>query len=585
MKTKKFSSLIEVYKISMQIAGERSGDLRASFIYSSLSSIAFGLSLAGFYPLFYALLSPASDEAWRWLALMGIMGALSLWLKWKSQDFDYSGEVVEVTHELRHHLGKKLRHIPLESLYRHQSGDLNAVFASDVDGSVLHLGIISAVFLEVILLPLTTILATFVIDWRLGGIMAGILLLSLPLYHWKRKLAFEEKSEAIKANARLESELIEYIQGLPVLRSINQTGQNRARLQESIAHVCAIQREGMIKGLLPMVLMLALTGAVMLSVLAFGSLWVEDQSLALASVAATILITSRLTEPLSLILAVASLLDYAIASFGRIQALLNIPEMEYRAPLQKPTHFDIAFENVSFAYTGGEMALKGINLAIPERSLVAIVGASGSGKSTLAKMLLRYGDPQNGSVKIGGIDLRAISQEELMSRFSVVFQDVYLFDDTILENIRLGKKGASDEEVRLAAKRAFCHEFIERLPQGYLTKVGDIGNSLSGGERQRLSIARAMLKDSPIVILDEPTAALDTESEVAVQRAINSLIENKTVIVIAHRLSTIIGADQILVMEEGSIVESGTHAELIARQGRYHGLWEAQKRLKVWNLL
>lgn len=585
MKTKKFSSLIEVYKISMQIAGERSGDLRASFIYSSLSSIAFGLSLAGFYPLFYALLSPASDEAWRWLALMGIMGALSLWLKWKSQDFDYSGEVVEVTHELRHHLGKKLRHIPLESLYRHQSGDLNAVFASDVDGSVLHLGIISAVFLEVILLPLTTILATFVIDWRLGGIMAGILLLSLPLYHWKRKLAFEEKSEAIKANARLESELIEYIQGLPVLRSINQTGQNRARLQESIAHVCAIQREGMIKGLLPMVLMLALTGAVMLSVLAFGSLWVEDQSLALASVAATILITSRLTEPLSLILAVASLLDYAIASFGRIQALLNIPEMEYRAPLQKPTHFDIAFENVSFAYTGGEMALKGINLAIPERSLVAIVGASGSGKSTLAKMLLRYGDPQNGSVKIGGIDLRAISQEELMSRFSVVFQDVYLFDDTILENIRLGKKGASDEEVRLAAKRAFCHEFIERLPQGYLTKVGDIGNSLSGGERQRLSIARAMLKDSPIVILDEPTAALDTESEVAVQRAIDSLIENKTVIVIAHRLSTIIGADQILVMEEGGIVESGTHAELIARQGRYHGLWEAQKRLKVWNLL
>lgn len=585
MKTKKFSSLIEVYKISMQIAGERSGDLRASFIYSSLSSIAFGLSLAGFYPLFYALLSPAGDEAWRWLALMGIMGALSLWLKWKSQDFDYSGEVVEVTHELRHHLGKKLRHIPLESLYRHQSGDLNAVFASDVDGSVLHLGIISAVFLEVILLPLTTILATFVIDWRLGGIMAGILLLSLPLYHWKRKLAFEEKSEAIKANARLESELIEYIQGLPVLRSINQTGQNRARLQESIAHVCAIQREGMIKGLLPMVLMLALTGAVMLSVLAFGSLWVEDQSLALASVAATILITSRLTEPLSLILAVASLLDYAIASFGRIQALLNIPEMEYRAPLQKPTHFDIAFENVSFAYTGGEMALKGINLAIPERSLVAIVGASGSGKSTLAKMLLRYGDPQNGSVKIGGIDLRAISQEELMSRFSVVFQDVYLFDDTILENIRLGKKEASDEEVRLAAKRAFCHEFIERLPQGYLTKVGDIGNSLSGGERQRLSIARAMLKDSPIVILDEPTAALDTESEVAVQRAIDSLIENKTVIVIAHRLSTIIGADQILVMEEGSIVESGTHAELIARQGRYHGLWEAQKRLKVWNLL
>ena len=196
---------------------------------------------------------------------------------------------------------------------------------------------------------------------------------------------------------------------------------------------------------------------------------------------------------------------------------------------------------------------------------------------------MRYADPQNGVIKIGGADIRHMEQDYLLSNFAVVFQDVYLFDASIVENIRMAKPDASDDEVKDAAKAAYCHEFIERLPDGYDTTVGDIGGSLSGGERQRISIARAILKDAPIVILDEPTAALDTESELAVQKAIDALVMNKTVIVIAHRLSTIAGADQILVIDQGELVEQGTHQELLKKEGKYNALWQAQLRSNAWN--
>ncbi len=228
--------------------------------------------------------------------------------------------------------------------------------------------------------------------------------------------------------------------------------------------------------------------------------------------------------------------------------------------------------------------LENINLHIPEKSLTAIVGKSGSGKTTLTKLILRYADPQHGVVKIGGVDVRELEQGELMKHVSVVFQDVYLFDDTILNNIRMGNPQASDNEVKEAAEKAHCDEFIERFEHGYETRVGEIGGSLSGGERQRISIARAILKDAPIVILDEPTSALDTESEVAVQKALDELIQSKTVIVIAHRLSTISHADSIVVVEDGSVVQHGTHQDLIARDGRYKNMFAAQQRIKKWNI-
>ena len=273
------------------------------------------------------------------------------------------------------------------------------------------------------------------------------------------------------------------------------------------------------------------------------------------------------------------------AGFEQVEQLMAIPPLA--VPIQPgiPQSFDIRFESVGFRYADNpEQILTNVGFTLPERSLTALVGPSGSGKTTVTRLIMRYADPQTGSVRIGGVDLRDMDPETIMRHVSVVFQDVYLFDDTILNNIRMGRAEATDAEVEDAARAAHCHEFISRLPDGYGTRVGDIGGCLSGGERQRISIARAILKNAPIVILDEPTAALDTESEVAVQRAIDALVRDRTVIVIAHRLSTIVGADLILVLDEGKVVEQGEHSELLAANGRYRAMWDAQGLAKDWHL-
>lgn len=323
----------------------------------------------------------------------------------------------------------------------------------------------------------------------------------------------------------------------------------------------------------------------MLLVVFLGILFVVQGSLDIALLAALLVIVVRFSEPLATFVLYAKVIDIMEAALGKIDALLNIKSLPQQTPAQLPDGFEIRFEEISFAYANTEkQILRNLNAQLPARSLIALVGPSGSGKTTITRLLMRHADPQKGRITIGGVDLRAIEPERLNELISVVFQNVYLFDDSILANIRMARPDASDEEVEAAARAAHCHEFITRLPEGYQTLVGEIGGRLSGGERQRISIARAILKDAPIVILDEPTAALDTESEVAVQAAIDTLVRERIVIVIAHRLSTIAGADQILVIDKGELVESGKHQELLANQGRYARMWQAQQSIKEWHI-
>ncbi len=587
MKKNQFASMYVIYKLTLELAGEYGSGFKKSLVYFTLAFVFQGLAFGMFYPLLLAMFADTLviSDIILYLGLMVFSSILSFWAKWKGHDFDYNGKIVDVTHDLRTKLGIALREMPLEKLSTYKTGELNSTFSSNVDESVLHMGMVASMFLQIVIVPITIIVVTFFVDWRLALIMLAMLPLAIPLYSWKRRASYEDKSEYNQANGVLESDFVEYIQGLPVLKAVNKVGVNAQKLQDSIAYVKKVQKQGLYKGQVPFVLMGVLIEVTLLILVFIGAFFVLDNSLSFITLAAAVIVISRLAEPLSIFLGVVSVFDLMDSAFKRIKSILAIEPLKVHKPLDTIKAYNIEFKNVSFAYHNHPTkALKDVSFAMPNKTMTALVGHSGCGKTTITKMIMRYADPQSGSIKISGVNIKNMTPEDLMKNISVVFQDVYLFDDTIINNIRMANPNATDKEVEEAANSAYCHEFITRLPNGYNTKIGDIGGSLSGGERQRISIARAILKNAPIVILDEPTAALDTQSEVAVQSAIDKLVENKTVIVIAHRLSTIAGADNILVVDNGQIVESGTHDELVTKNGRYYGMWQAQQRVKDWNV-
>ena len=587
MTKEKTSSFWDSYKITLEIAQNNNHLIKRSYLYFIISFIFQGLAFAFFYPLLNTILNNNFDlnNILFWFTTIVILSFISFIFKWKASNFNYSGDLVDTSHELRIKLGEKIKTMPLQKLYTYRTGELNSILASDVDASVLHMGIIAGMFFEVIIVPVVIIIATFFIEPLLAITLLIAIPLSFPIYKYSREKTKWEKTEVIKANASLESDTIEYIQGLPVLRAVNQIGKNAQQLQKSILNVREIQKKGLFASSIPMVAMNTLVEFLFLTVLTVGTLFILKGELTLATLLALLIILARLSEPLANFLAVTSVLDTMESGFKNIKELLDIKKFEVKKPTKKPKNFNIDFENVSFSYENSKkIILEDINLNIKENSLTAIVGPSGSGKTTITKLIMRYADPSSGDIKIGNVDIKQMEQQTLMSYISVVFQDVYLFDDTILNNIRMGKPTASNEEVLTASKAAHAHEFILKLQKGYDTKVGEIGGSLSGGERQRISIARAILKDAPIVILDEPTSALDTQSEVAVQSALDELIKNRTVIVIAHRLSTISHANNILVIEDGKLKESGTHEDLVSLKGKYYSMFEAQQRVNEWNI-
>ena len=271
---------------------------------------------------------------------------------------------------------------------------------------------------------------------------------------------------------------------------------------------------------------------------------------------------------------------------ARMDEILNIPEMPETAHPRRPKGEDVAFAHVSFTYTENseEKALEDVSFTAKKGQITAIVGPSGGGKSTIANLISRFWDVSDGKITIGGVDVRDMAQDELMRQVSFVFQDIFLFKQSILDNIRMGNENATEEQVIAAAKAAQCHDFISKLPDGYHTVVGTKGVHLSGGERQRIAIARAIIKDSPIIVLDEATAFSDPENEYLIQKAFEKLMQGKTVIIIAHRLSTIRNADKIIVMEKGHLVETGKHDELVSAGGRYAQMWDHYTEAIDWKI-
>ncbi len=579
--------LYQTWQRMLLVAGKEAKILKKSMAYTIMASVAQGLAFACYYPLLSALFTTPADvkKALFWLGVLIFFTLVDTLGRWLAREFDYSEAFAVITHELRMNLGEQLRRIPLETLYSKRSGELASVLAGSVDEVVMPMGIMGSAFLGIIITPLVAALATFFVDWRLAVCMLLVFPLAIPFYRERRRAKGKEMRELAEINANLQGELVEYVQGLSVLRSVNRTGNRQQRLVKVLDHLRKVQRKDVLASVRPQLLSSSFVQGGLLVIVGLALYFVLGGSLELASLAALLVIVVRFTEPIAILFGLIAVFDLMEAGFGRIEETLAITPLPVKEPVQVPTNFDVSFDKVRFAYAGGEgNVFEDVSFAVPERSMTALVGPSGAGKTTVTRLLMRYADPQHGTIRIGGTDIRSIEPETLMGCVSVVFQDVYLFDDTIAANIRMGRQDATDEEVEAAAKAAHCHEFIDRLPNGYNTKVGDIGGRLSGGERQRISIARAILKNVPIVILDEPTAALDTESEVAVQQAVDALVKERTVFVIAHRLSTIAAADKILVFDNGRLTEEGNHEELLATGSRYHAMWQAQEHVKHWHV-
>ncbi len=583
--------MIGTYKRMIRAAGSSAARMRQAFFITIASAIVQGITYAMLFPLFTEVMAPDRSVN-RLLFYSGILIALVLLdaiLRFLINNRDWATQTA-VGHELRMRLGEQLRRIPLEYLNSRKAGDLNIVLSGNVQDVVMIMSGLYNLVLYTIIAPTTVILITLFFDWRLALALTLIFPLVIPLYQRIRAVAAQQYRGSASAHAEVTSHLIEYAQGLAVLRATRQVGPQSIRLKNALDDLRQKQTDTQDLSLVPNMILSTIVQVGILTVTILGIFWVVNGSLSIAILVALLAIMVRFSETLAMFASLSTMFDFMEAALERIDRLLAIKPLPLIKPKDQILSFDIRFDGVDFTFASGTkegsgtQVLRDISFSLPEKSLTALVGPSGSGKTTVTKLITRYADPQRGSIEVGGVDIRSVTPETLMRHIAVVFQDVYLFDDSIRNNIRLAKPDASDAAVEKAAESANCHDFITRLPDGYDTTVGEIGGALSGGERQRISIARAILKDAPIVLLDEPTSALDTESEVAVQRAIDRLVENKTVVVIAHRLSTVVAADRILVLEEGRIVERGSHDELLNDKGRYAAMWATQQQTRRWKV-
>ncbi|QSD34141.1 ABC transporter ATP-binding protein [Pectobacterium brasiliense] len=581
--TTQLSAWWHTYRQLERVTGSQSRLFRRCCLSLLAAAVAQGLALACLFPLLSAFThAAASREIAMWLVLMTFLSLLTLALRWYGQGFEYRGQLAAATHELRMRLGEQLRSMPLTTLQSARAGDINALLLGSVDENLNYMLAIINQLLLAIVTPVVIALVMLMVEWRLGVSLLLIFPAIALLYRWRRP-AFAHTMQALaEANQQTSADIVEYVQGLAVLRTSCQQAERTSALRQRFQHLQQIQMSAHRCGAKPGAVVASVVELGLQGLLILGISGVVVGAWDIAIVAAMMVIVVRFSEPLATFVSYTAVLELINTALRRIDDLLAIEPLPVHRPVDMPLTYAVTFEQVSFRYANeAEAVLDSVDIALPEKGMTALVGPSGSGKTTITRLLMRHADPQHGRVCIGGVDIRHIPTREVNRLISVVFQDVYLFDDSVLANIRMARPDASDAEVERAAEAAQCLDFIQRLPQGWQTRLGDIGGRLSGGERQRISIARALLKDAPIVILDEPTAALDTESELAVQRAIDRLVQDKTVIVIAHRLSTIVGAHRILVVENGGISQQGTHNELLHAEGRYRALWNAQQSISL----
>ena len=576
--------MIEAFRKIWRFAGTERANINKSVVVKFLNAVFHMLEVSAIYFVIVALTQGEAGSRAAWTALgfmaVSIIGNAVTTAFSKNQQ-THAGYFMAANERIK--IGNLLKGVPMGFFNENSLGEVTGV-CTTVLGNIETL--VPMVLVDILGGVIGTVVFTAMIilfEWRVGLVaLAGILLYFLVVS------SMEKKSAAIAPNAQksqtaLTSAVLEYVQGMGIVKSFNLSGRGDKRAQDAL-EFNRKSNLAMEKLMTPYTILqeLVLQAAGIAMMFVAVVCW-ADGAMSLANALMCIVMSFLVFGQVKLFGMGMSMLRLASASIDRTLQTEEMEQMDEKGRALRPGDHGIAFDNVRFSYEKKEI-LHGISVNLPDKTTTAVIGPSGSGKTTLCNLIARFWDVDSGSVKIGGKDVREYTLESLMEQISMVFQNVYLFADTIENNIKFGRPQATRAEVVEAARKACCADFIEALPDGYDTVIGEGGASLSGGEKQRISIARAMLKDAPIVILDEATANVDPENEDRLQKAIEELTRNKTIIMIAHRLKTVRNADQILVVDEGRIVQQGRHEELIGQKGIYKDFVLGRKEAIGWKL-
>lgn len=563
-------------------------DLTRAIFSCALTNIGLILPMGILFLFLQRILGPLVGLTVPSMGLAGYLGisvlllALIFFLEYLQYNATFMSSYQESAN-MRIQLAERLRRLPLSFFGKRDLADLTTAIMADC-------AFIEKAFSHFISELLGALLSTALIavcllatDWRMGLAVLWVAPVSFLTAAGTRPLVDRierrQKGKKIAASDGIQ-ECIETIQDI---KANNQREAYLKGLDQKLLDVESITiRLELTNGTLVTLSQMLLKLGMATTVLA-GAYLLASQSVSFAVFLMYMLAATRLYEPLS------SCLQNLSAVYSTLLVVERMKQIQEQ-PIQQGSEeasyqgYDIVFDHVGFSYQDGEQVLKDVSFTARQGRVTALVGPSGGGKSTSAKLAARFWDIDKGTITLGGVDISTVDPEALLKHYSIVFQDVVLFHNTIMENIRLGRKGAADEEVKKAAREAQCEEFILRLPEGYQTVIGENGSTLSGGERQRLSIARALLKDAPVILMDEATASLDVENETLVQQAISNLVKNKTVLIIAHRMRTVAGADQIVVLKDGIVAEAGTPQELMKQDGVYQRMVKLQRMSGEWTI-
>lgn len=487
----------------------------------------------------------------------------------------------EMAKDKRLYFGSLFKKLYLGFFSKNSVGNINSTLTTSISTVEQVAPIILIHVIGGILSAISIVLGFAYYEWQVSVVIFAGILTYLFVVNYQMKISKSEAPKRQLAQTKLTESAIEFIQGISVIKAFGM-GEKDERVKKDIDGSC-VNNINLSEKSIPSSIGAGLTIQLFeIMIISYAFFMWNSGEISPQKAINLLIMSFVIFQSVSQAGSILSMIGLLDSSLKDISSMENAEEIKVLSPIQNIKSNEIEFKNVSFSYGKGEV-LKGISVALKPNTLTAIIGPSGSGKTTFCKLIPRFYDVSEGEILIGGAKITNISTEELMKNISMVFQNVYLFEDTIMNNIRLAKPNASDEDIISAAKKARCHDFIKSLQKGYETKIGEAGSTLSGGEKQRIAIARAILKDAPIVILDEFTSALDVENERHILQAIDNLVQNKTVIMIAHRLETVRKADNIIVLDKGEIAQEGTHNELITQDGIYKSFISIRERANKWS--